>query len=467
MRHPFGRLMPTRIAAQSAAVVALSVVVMHVAITVHIRLLESGDAVRRRDFAHVGTAMRAVMATPVGEERQRVADALARAFPALEIDLSRTPPSEGPQLRSGAPPDRLPPPFADLGEGVHIVETSGAAARDGPPMVPAVFSGPPEPRRFAVALDGGDWLRVTDRPPPPPFPLGPWGVSILFVVLSSTLLGVWALRGLVGPLRALAAAARDFDIEGEPAPLPQRGPDEVRVAASAFEAMRRRIRALVEDRTRMLAAMGHDLRTPLTRLRLRSEFVPDATLRSEIQRDLAAMNAMIDGALTYLAEGRHREGHGLVDLSVAIRTICDGWSDLGRDVAFEGPEHLVWRVRPLAIERAISNLVDNALKFGSRCVVRLGAAGEGVRIEVEDDGPGIAEGDKEAMLRPFVRGDAARNMNEARGFGLGLAIVAAVVDGHGGRLELEAAVPHGLRVRITLPAAARGAAPDLTASGRK
>lgn len=440
MTDPIRRLLPRRIAAQSAAVLVVAMVTIHLAFAVHIRLLETNADGRRRDFAHVGTVMRAVMVAPAGEERRRVADTLRRAFPDIDVVLDRTAPATA--AGSEARRTRLPPPFADLGPQAHVVEVTPAGAG-------AV------PRRFAVELDDAEWLFVTDRPPPPPpFLFGPWGTSIVFVLLSAGLLGVWAVRGLVTPLRALATAARDFDIEGEPAPLPRRGPEEVRVAASAFEAMRRRIRALVEDRTRMLAAMGHDLRTPLTRLRLRSEFVADAALRSEIQRDLAAMNAMIDGALTYLAEGRHREAVGLVDLPALLQTICDGWSDLGRDVAYAGPDHLVCRVRPVAIERVFANLIDNALKFGTRCAVRLRGEGGDVVVEVADDGPGIAAADREAMLRPFVRGDAARNMDDSRGFGLGLAIVKAVIDGHHGRLELLDASPHGLLARVTLPASA-------------
>ncbi len=276
---------------------------------------------------------------------------------------------------------------------------------------------------------------------------------MIFAGMASLLLGLWAARGLVGPLRALAAAAREFDIDGETKPLPRRGPEEIRVAAAAFEAMRRRIRSLVDDRTRMLAAMGHDLRTPITRLRLRSEFVTDEKLRADILCDLAGMTEMIEGALTYLSEGRHAEPLGLVDLSAMIQTICDPWVDLDRQIEYQGPDHMVRRVRPMAMGRALSNLVDNALKYGRRCIVRLSedAAG-GVVIEVEDDGPGIPEADHEAMLRPFVRGDAARNMDDHRGFGLGLAIVKAVIDGHGGRLVLSAAVPHGLIARVELPA---------------
>jgi signal transduction histidine kinase len=454
------RLTPRRIAAQSAAVVIVSVVLIHLAIMVQFRLQESRDGEWRRDFVHAPTVVRLVAASAAGETRRRLVAETAKAYPALGLDLVGEPPlgARGPAAPGERP--RFGGPFDDFDPALRVVELGpdGAALppREPPPSGFGGPSGPPGPRRFAIGLDGGDWLVISDRPPPPPpvpLRLGPWGISLIFVALSSALLGLWAARGLVGPLRALAAAARDFDIEADPKPLPRRGPEEVRVAAAAFEAMRLRIRSLVEDRTRMLAAMGHDLRTPLTRLRLRSEFVGDPALEAEMQRDLAGMSEMIDGALTYLAEGRHREAPALVDLTATLETICDGWSDLGRDVTYQGPPHLVRRVRPLAIERALANLVDNALKYGTRCIVRLAEAADGgAVIEVEDDGPGIDPAEREAMLRPFVRGDAARNMDDHRGFGLGLAIVQAVVDCHHGRIDFDDVRPQGLLVRVSLPA---------------
>lgn len=466
MRHLFARLLPRRIASQTTAVVLASMVLLHLALTAQFFFIEMRREGQGRDFIHAGTVVRWIAESPAGEVRRRVVADTARAFPALEIELTSTPPQGLPPGVSERGEDQWRfPPFDNLGPEVRVVDLisshrvappsdrSEAAPGAGGPMswLPGPPSGPGGQPRFAIALPGGDWLTLVDRPPQRPFFFGPWGISLVFVGLASALLGLWALWGLVGPLRALAAAARDFDIEGEAEPLPKRGPEEVRIAATAFEAMRRRIRALVEDRTRMLAAMGHDLRTPLTRMRLRSEFVADPALRAEFQRDLAGMNEMIDGALTYLAEGRHREAPALVDLPATIQTVLDGWVDLGRDVAYEGPGHLSRRVRPLAIERAIANLVDNALKYGGRCVVRLEATAGETMISVVDDGPGIAEGDREAMLKPFVRGDAARNMDDHRGFGLGLAIVKAVVDGHGGRLEFETVEPQGLEVRMILP----------------
>lgn len=455
MKRLLGRLVPRRIAAQTAAVVVVSVVLVQGAMSVHFHLLENRRDDRRHDFVHVGTVVRAILAAEPGEARGAVVDDMARAFPSLRLVLDGTAPARS-ESAAGRRPGGFGPPFGGLDPEIRVIELDrdgGVLGRDGPPG-PFAEGGRPGARRVALGLPGGEWLRLDDAPPPPPpFFFGPLGTGVVFMVLSSVLLGVWAARGLVGPLRALAAAARDFDIAEEAKPLPRRGPEEVRVAAAAFDAMRRRIRSLVEDRTRMLAAMGHDLRTPLTRLRLRSEFVGDEALKTDIQRDLVAMGDMIDGALSYLSEGRHREAPALVDLSATIQTVCDGWSDLGREVAYEGPDHLLGRVRPVSFERALANLVDNALKYGTHCTVRARAEADGATvIEVEDDGPGIAAAEREAMLQPFVRGDAARNMDDHRGFGLGLAIVKAVVDAHRGRLEFRDAVPHGLVVRITLPA---------------
>lgn len=427
------RLAPRRIASQLILVVGASVVLIQIIVAASFFLFTSYD---RQPFVHVDSLVRLLSSLPPGETRRARLDEMRHAFPELELELVDGLPAGSTPLS----PARRSWPYGPLLDDVA-------------PWVEGLRG--VEPGRIAFGLSGGEWmvldLKMPPVPPLPPF-AAPLIAGIAFAAISSVLLASWAALAVVRPLRALASAARDFDIEGDPQPLPHAGPEEVRVASRAFDGMRRRIRDLVEDRTRMLAAMGHDLRTPITRLRLRTEFLgDDETLKTEFLRDLGMMSDMVEGALTYLREGRHGEKLALVDLAALIGTICDGASDLGREVVYEGPGHLARRVRPQALGRALTNLVDNAGKYGNRARVRLSATSEGVVVEVEDDGPGIPEEERTEMLRPFVRGDTSRNLNEVQGFGLGLAIARSSVEGHGGTLVLGRSAMGGLLVRIVLP----------------
>lgn len=432
----FHRFRPRRIASQLAVVVGVSVVLIQIIVVASFFLLRPAERVV--PMVHAAALVRFLSELPAGDIRRDRVVEMDRAFPELRLVLSSSPPAASVPLESR---DAYGPMLDDVGRWVKDIRE--VRSSDGGGSLRLVFG-----------LPGGEWVTLDPLVPPLP-PLGPFGggliAGIAFAAISSVLLAVWAAHGLVRPLRALAGAAREFDIEGKPSPLPVSGPEEVRVASRAFDAMRDRIRDLVEDRTRMLAAMGHDLRTPITRLRLRCEFVADETLKAEILRDLGLMNDMIEGALTYLREGRHREPIALVDLGALLGTLCDSAGDRGCDVAYEGPVHLARRFRPQAMTRALSNLIDNAVKFGSVVRVRLSGLPAGVVVEIEDDGPGIAPEDRPAMLRPFVRGDVARNLDDAPGFGLGLAIAKAVVEGHGGTLTLATAPAGGLSVRIDLP----------------
>jgi signal transduction histidine kinase len=216
--------------------------------------------------------------------------------------------------------------------------------------------------------------------------------------------------------------------------------------------MRDRIAGLLSDRTRMLSAIGHDLRTPITRLRLRAEFIEDEHARQDILKDLDRMNRMVNSALTYIRDGQDRERSVPVDLSALLRTVSDNFADVGEAVSYESDTHLNVVAQPDALVRAVENLVENALKYGSRVVLRSGRTdARTIFIEVEDDGIGIAEDQREAMLEPFVRGDAARN-GAAGGFGLGLSITASIARSHGGQLMLSSGNMGGLLARLTLPA---------------
>jgi signal transduction histidine kinase len=186
-------------------------------------------------------------------------------------------------------------------------------------------------------------------------------------------------------------------------------------------------------------------------MRLRSEFIEDETHRSRMLSDLEQMRSMLESVLSFLRNGRRHEAITLVDIASTLQLITEQFGDMGRMVIYDGPAHAMATVRPDDLHRAVTNLVENAVRFGAEAVIRLRVATDQLTIDVEDDGPGISEAHKQAMLEPFVRGDDARNMDEAAGFGLGLSITNAIVLAHGGALSLHDREPHGLLVRMRLP----------------
>lgn len=281
--------------------------------------------------------------------------------------------------------------------------------------------------------------------------------TVVFLALTLALLCIWATRALTAPLARLAGAAEAFGTRDDHVALPESGPEEVLAVARALDRMRARVRRSIDDRTQMLAAISHDLRTPITRLRLRAEFIEDEHARASTLRDLDQMNGLVEAALSFVRDGQARDSgsHSLVDLASVVQTVCDGFSDVGAPVGIERSRHVLVQGRPDELQRAITNLVDNAVKYGGRAAVRMESSPRGVRVCVLDPGPGIPAAEREAMLQPFVRGDRARNLNEASGFGLGLSIVQAIVEAHHGRLTLENRPEGGLCAAIEMPLAAQ------------
>jgi signal transduction histidine kinase len=273
---------------------------------------------------------------------------------------------------------------------------------------------------------------------------------ITFMIASIVLLSLWAVRRLASPLSRFAAAVDRFGRDGDEAVLREEGPEEIRQAARAFNRMQQRILRLIEDRTRMLMAISHDLRTPLTRLRLRLEEIAEQQPRQRMLDDIALMDASIASAVAYVREGGATEAPEMADLPSLVETVCSQFEDAGHPITYDGPRRLTVTCLPLALERGISNLVDNAVKFGASVTVRLDTAQAGqVSIDVEDDGPGIPDGEKLRVVEPFYRTDEARH--SVGGFGLGLAIAFTVARHHGGTLTLHDRAPHGLRARLTIP----------------
>ena len=250
--------------------------------------------------------------------------------------------------------------------------------------------GPKQTHEIAVKLPNDVVVSARLVLPGPPSrpPISAWSL-FTFALVFLPLVFFWAAWTLSRQLNKFARAAETL-LEGGHQPLPESGPEEIQQVARALNRMRDRIAGLLSDRTRMLSAIGHDLRTPITRLRLRAEFVEDEHIRLDILKDLDRMNRMVNSALTYIRDGLDVEAAVPVDLPALLRTVGDNFTDVGEQVSYEGAEHLSITARPDALVRAVENLVENPLKYGSKAVLRTGrTADDGVFIEVEDTGSAL------------------------------------------------------------------------------
>ena len=276
-------------------------------------------------------------------------------------------------------------------------------------------------------------------------------------ILSTTLmaLGVIAIsillvRWMTRPLRIFADAAKRLYRGTETVRVPEEGPREVRELASAFNDMQARIKTLIDDRTHALAAVSHDLRTPLTRLRLKAEDVGDGALGQAMRADLSEMDGMIDQTLAYLRGDRSDEEFRHMDLAALLETLVDDASDAGGDVTFSGLPSLPITARPLALKRAFSNLIQNAVTYGAVTRLALSRNEHSAGILIDDDGPGIPADQVEAAFAPFTRLESSRS-KDTGGFGLGLTIARTIIEGHGGTISLANRPESGLRVTVSLP----------------
>ncbi|MCX7645084.1 MAG: ATP-binding protein [Rhodobacteraceae bacterium] len=299
--------------------------------------------------------------------------------------------------------------------------------------------------------EGGQWLNLVtraERPPPP----GAQERAFLVVLLLSlaTVLGVglWFLRRLTLPLARLAAAARAAGQGDRSARVPEEGPREMREAAAAFNDMQARIEGFEAERMRTLAAVGHDLRTPITSLRIRAEMLDEAEAAPMI-RTLDEMTVMADGLVAYARGSHPAEAIARTDLGPFLARLCE---ERGAVFAGAGGE-VPARIRPVAMGRAVGNLIDNALRYGKAARVTLAREGGAAVIRIDDDGPGIPPERIAQMFEPFVRGEESRSA-ETGGAGLGLAIARAVIVAAGGTVTLENRPEGGLRAQVTLPLAA-------------
>lgn len=287
----------------------------------------------------------------------------------------------------------------------------------------------------------------------------PQGQYLPFIWLTaiSVLVGLiafWGVRSATAPLSTFASAAERLGVDVNAAPLGEGGPSEVNRASRAFNTMQTRLQRFIQDRTQMLAAISHDLRTPITRLRLRAEFIDDDSQRRKMLTDLDEMEAMISATLVFARDDAANEGATEVDAAAIVAAVCFDQAAAGRDVVYAGPDSLGLFARPLAFKRAVNNFIDNAVKYGNRARVTMEPHGAEVAIYVDDDGPGIAAADMERVFAPFIRLERSRS-RQTGGTGLGMTIGRNAIRSMGGDVYLINRPEGGLRVTISLPLAER------------
>ena len=447
------RLVPDGLAARFALLLAAALVAANVVALVLLAVERDrlGRAARvEREVERAASLVPALEA--VAPER--------RAGIARQASTRLTRVSVGPEPRLAATGD---------GPRSRALAADLAAALPGREVRAAVLARPaPGPDRgrggvgavvASIALDGdGDangggpaqWLDVVAQAPrggPPPVREEAW--ALLMGLSLAAVLGVALLlvRELTRPLAALAGAARAAGRGDRSARVPERGARELREAAAAFNDMQGRIAQLEAERTRTVAALGHDLRTPITSLRIRAEMIDEEEMREPMIRTLDEMQVMADGLVTYARGAGEAEAEGEVDLAALLHRLC---AERGAEAGEIAPATV--RGRPVALARAVGNLIDNALRYAGAARASLGREGAHAVVAVEDRGPGIAPERLANVQEPFVRGEASRAAATG-GAGLGLAIARAVAQAHGGTLELANREGGGLRAALRLQVA--------------
>lgn len=307
--------------------------------------------------------------------------------------------------------------------------------------------------RIAVQQSGRGWL-VTNAPWPNTDRALIWGLAAQTLILYGVVLlpVLWLGRRITEPLKTLASAARAFTPGGEPpSPLAEAGPPDLVAVIAAFNGLRSRVTAMLDEKDRMLGAIGHDLRTPLAALRVRIESVEDETDRARMADTVDEMSRTLDDILSLARAGRPSEPPTETDLAALVDAVVEDFRDLGQDVTLADAPRLPLRLRPALMRRAVRNLIENAVKYAGAATVAVAPEAAGVAITVADRGPGIPPDRLGDVFDPFTRLEGSRN-RETGGIGLGLALARAIVRDAGGEVALANREGGGLLATIRLPA---------------
>jgi signal transduction histidine kinase len=316
------------------------------------------------------------------------------------------------------------------------------------PLLPHDADMDSEAFRLVIPLDHHNKLSAVFLRTPPPLPVEIIVAALVAILVASTAAALMARR-VARPLYDLTAAASVVARGGSAPHVEEKGPDDVRNAAIAFNKMTDKVTRTMESQRHLLSAVGHDLRTPITAMRINLEFVQEEELREGLQQNLDELQELTEQVLA-AARGASGEAKRSVDLSALVESLCADLDDLGEPVTWQNHAPAPVNCRPNEIRRAVRNLVENAVAYGNKADVQIAASRDGYDIVIEDNGPGIPEDDRVRVFEPFVRLESSRNAATG-GTGLGLTLAKAIAEGHGGVIVLENRPAGGLRARMHLP----------------
>lgn len=308
------------------------------------------------------------------------------------------------------------------------------------------------PIKISYQLTNGLWLNYKEAPTENYYDIAMILSILEFLVLGLIIIYVYSLRRFTIPLQDIKQSAERLGIDLNTQPLSEYGPLIVREAANAMNKMQKRIQDLIDSRTQMLAAISHDLRTPITRLKLRADLIEDTEHAKKIIADLDEMDNMIDGILTFAREGTNHEKKIVFDINALLASICDDYSDAGHSIHINLlTQRLPFFGSPLTLKRAFSNLIQNAIKYAGKVWVKLEKIDNTINIYIEDQGPGIPEEELQKVFDPYYRSGSTTNMPNQLGTGLGLTITREIIHSHQGKIKLKNKECSGLCVLINLP----------------
>lgn len=448
------RLRPDYLAGQITLLIFIAIAAFQAIVIISFHVLDvegRRHIVDQVDF--VASVILALDNAPVSD-RPRVVSEFAHTAPYANISIHDEPPEAAP----GADPE-----FSREIRGVrallwrHADISAVAFPKDG---VPGVLSVALRKGGYAVISIAQHrkpprsvWRWLWQPEPGLPFLLSPWARSALFFLVFATSVVIWASNGVVAPLVRLAKQAEQFPSETETeVTIAEQGPREIRDLTRSINRMQARIRAMIAARAHVLAAVSHDLRTIITRLKLRTEFISDKELRLKMVSDIDLMDAMLYKNLQYLRVGGDKCDRSLIDIDSVLQTVADQFGEIGYAVTYRGDGHRTIFGSLTEIQRVFANLVENAAHHAENVEIHVTElSADLIQIDVVDDGPGIPAESRASVFEPFTRGQPGRTIDKHGGFGLGLSIVRSLVESHQGTVELLDREPHGLIVRVTLP----------------